>query len=223
MEIELDHVFVCTAPGAPEAKKLIEFGLIEGPPNQHFGQGTSCRRFAFANAMIELFWVSDPSEAQNQGTRSTLLWERWTGRESKASPFGICVRPTDPEGIEGIEGIEEPPFPARDYRPAYLPDPLAMHIGEAGIEEPMWIYMSFMKRTQREHWFKEHPIGIRTITGLALTTSKPLRSGASQKVVKSGILSTLVGTAPLLEIEFDGKVRNERMDFRPQLPIVFQL
>ena len=167
--------------------------------------------------MIELFWVSDPSEAQNRSTRSTLLWERWAGRESRASPFGICLRPTDPEGIE------EPPFPARVYRPAYLPDPLAMHIGEAGIDEPMWIYMSFMKRTQREHWFKEHPIGIRTITGLTLTTSKPLRSGASQKVMKSGILSTLVGTAPLLEIEFDGKVRNERMDFRPQLPIVFQL
>jgi len=217
MEIELDHLFVCAAPGAPEAEKLIEFGLIEGPPNQHPGQGTSCRRFAFANTMIELLWVSDPSEAQNQSTRSTLLWERWAGRESKASPFGICLRPTDPERIEEL------PFPARDYRPAYLPDPVAMHIGEAGIEEPMWIYMSFMKRTQRERWFKEHPVGIRTITGLTLTTSKPLRSGASQKVVKSGILSTLVGTAPLLEIEFDRKVRNERMDFRPQLPIVFQL
>ena len=217
MEIELDHLFVCAAPGAPEAEKLIEFGLIEGPPNRHPGQGTSCRRFAFANTMIELLWVSDPSEAQNQSTRSTLLWERWAGRESKASPFGICLRPTDPERIEKL------PFPARDYRPAYLPHPLAMHIGEAGIEEPMWIYMSFMKRTQRERWFKEHPIGIRTITGLTLTTSKPLRSGASQKVVKSGILSTLVGTAPLLEIEFDRKVRNERMDFRPQLPIVFQL
>jgi hypothetical protein len=50
-----------------------------------------------------------------------------------------------------------------------------MHIGEAGIEEPMWVYMSFMKRTQREQWFNEHPIGIQEITGLTLTTSIPLR------------------------------------------------
>ena len=217
MRIELDHLFVCTAPGAPEAEKFVEFGLIEGPPNQHPGQGTSCRRFAFANAMIELFWVSDPSEAQNQSTRSTLLWERWAGRDSNASPFGICLRPTNPKEIG------EPPFPAWEYRPAYLPDPLVMHIGEAGIEEPMWVFMSFMKRTQREHWFNEHPIGIHEITGLTLTTSVPLRSAVSQRVVESGILSTLTGAAPLLEIEFDGKPRNERMDFRPHLPVVFQL
>ena len=51
MAIELDHLFVCTAPGAPEAEELIRFGLREGPPNQHPGQGTACHRFSFANAM----------------------------------------------------------------------------------------------------------------------------------------------------------------------------
>jgi len=54
MQIELDHLFVCTAPGAPEAERLVQFGLREGPPNQHPGQGTANRRFTFANAMIEL-------------------------------------------------------------------------------------------------------------------------------------------------------------------------
>jgi hypothetical protein len=38
MPIELDHLFVCTAPGAPEAEKLVQFGLHEGPPNRHPGQ-----------------------------------------------------------------------------------------------------------------------------------------------------------------------------------------
>jgi hypothetical protein len=52
MRIELDHLFVCASPGAPEAEKLVEFGLQEGPPNQHPGQGTANRRFSFANAMI---------------------------------------------------------------------------------------------------------------------------------------------------------------------------
>lgn len=58
MQIELDHLFVCTNPGAPEAEKLVRFGLHEGPPNQHPGQGTANCRFVFANAMIELLWVS---------------------------------------------------------------------------------------------------------------------------------------------------------------------
>jgi hypothetical protein len=98
-----------------------------------------------------------------------------------------------------------------------------MHIGEAGIEEPMWFYLNFMRRVHREEWFMEHPIAIREITGLTLTTTVQLRSYASQKIIESGILTTRTGTAPLLEIEFDSKRRNERMDFRPDLPFIFYL
>jgi hypothetical protein len=38
-----------------------------------------------------------------------------------------------------------------------------MQIGEAGIEEPMWVHLSFMRRAQRERWFTEHPIGVREL------------------------------------------------------------
>jgi len=216
MRLELDHVFVCTASGAPEGEKLVQFGLHEGPPNQHPGQGTANRRFAFVNAMIELIWISDASEAQSQSARRTLLWERWAGREHDASPFGICLRPVDPEDTAR-------PFPAWQYRPAYLPDPLVMHIGDVGIEEPMWIYLSFMRRAQREQWFIEHPIGIREITGLTLTTPVPLRSDAAKKIGQSGILATRAGASTWLEIEFDRNRRKEHMDFRPHLPLVLQL
>lgn len=216
MQIELDHLFVCTALGAPEADKLVQFGLREGPPNEHPGQGTACRRFSFANAMIELFWVSDASEAQSQSTRRTLLWERWSGRHDNVSPFGICVRPVHPQDTGS-------PFLAWNYRPAYLPEPLSMHIGEAGIEEPMWIHLSFMRRAQREGWFTGHPIGIREITRLTLTTPMPLRSDASQKIIESRVLETRTGTTSLLEIEFDRHGRKERVDFRPHLPVIFRL
>jgi hypothetical protein len=216
MQIELDHVFACTASGAPAAEKLIELGLREGPPNQHPGQGTACRRFSFANAMIELIWVSDATEAQSESTRRTLLWERWFGRQGHASPFGICVRPVQPQDTGS-------PFLAWTYRPAYLPDSLSMQIGEAGIEEPMWIHLNFMRRAQREGWFTEHPAGIREITGLTLTTPTPLRSDASQKIVESGVLETKTGATSLLEIEFDRQRRKKQVDFRPHLPVVFQL
>jgi hypothetical protein len=216
MRIELDHLFICSAPGAPEAEKLVQFGLHEGLPSQHPGQGTANRRFAFANAMIELLWVSDAREAQGQRTKRTLLWERCSGREDNASPFGICLRPVDSKDTGS-------PFPAWEYRPAYLSDSLFMHVGEAGIEEPMWVFLSFMRRIHREQWFIEHPIGIREITGLTLTTRRPLRSEVSQKIVESGILATQTGATSLLEIEFDGNRRKEHMDFRPELPVIFQL
>lgn len=216
MRIELDHLFVCTNPGAPEAEKLVQLGLLEGPPNQHPGQGTACRRFAFANAMIELFWVSDASEAQGQSARRTLLWERWSDREGNASPFGICLRPVDSQDTE-------PPFPSWEYRPAYLPDPLFMNIGEAGVEEPMWVYLNFMRRVQREQWFIEHPIGIREMTSVAITGLVSLHSDVSKIVVGSGVITSRKGPKPLLEIEFDGGRRKEIVDFRPHLPLAFKL
>ena len=197
MQIELDHLFVCTAPGAPEAERLVQFGLHEAPPNEHPGQGTACRRFSFVNAMIELLWV------------------RWSRRHGNACPFGICVRPVNPQDTGS-------PFPAWEYRPAYLPDPLCMQIGEAGIEEPMWLHLSFMRRTQREGWFTQHPVGFREITRLTLTTPTPLRSSASQKMTESGVLATRTGPTFLLEIEFDGYQRKEQVDFRPHRPVIFQ-
>jgi len=98
-----------------------------------------------------------------------------------------------------------------------------MQIGEAGIEEPMWIYLSFMRLAQREGWFAEHRAGVREITRLTLATPVPLRSRASQKIMESQVLLTRTGATSLLEIEFDGHRRDERADFRPHLPLIFQL
>jgi hypothetical protein len=216
MRIELDHVFICTAPGAPEGDELVRFGLHEGPPNRHPGQGTSCRRFSFLNAMLELVWVSDVEEVQSESSRRTLLWERWSGRRGEACPFGICIRPVDAQDT----GL---PFPAWEYRPSYLADPLALHIGDAGVEEPMWVYLSFMRRADREGRFEENARGIREITSLRLTTPLLLRSLASRRVLESGVLTAQTGAEPLLEIGFDGSFRKQSADFRPHLPLVFQL
>jgi hypothetical protein len=216
MGIELDHLFVCTAPGAPEAEKLVQVGLREGVPNQHPGQGTANRRFDFVNAMIELIWVSDAKEAQSPRARRTLLWKRWSGRAVHASPFGICLRPTNSEDAQ-------PPFPAWEYRPPYLPHPLCLHVADSGVEEPMWVYLSFMRRVYREQRFIEHSIGIREITGLTLTTPVPLRSAVSQRIVEGGILSTRTEATSLLEVAFDNNRREKSVDFRPHLPLIFQL
>jgi hypothetical protein len=98
-----------------------------------------------------------------------------------------------------------------------------MHIGEAGVEEPMWIYLSFMRRLDREHHFVDHAAGIREITSLTLTTPVPLQSTVSHRLVESGILSTQRGPQSLLEIGFDGSRRKEVVDFSPHLPLVFHL
>ena len=215
MSLELDHVFICTSRGAPEARELLRFGLREGSPNQHPGQGTASRRFAFKNAMLELLWVSSEKEARAEQTRRTLLWERWSGRHSAASPFGICLRPADPQSSKTA-------FIGWEYRPSYLSSPLAMLIGEAELEEPMWVYLGFLTRAQRERQFVEHPVGIREITGLVLASSVPPRSAVSQEVTGANVLAVRIGRKPLLEIEFDAGQRRRVEDFRPHLPLLFR-
>jgi hypothetical protein len=42
-------------------------------------------------------------------------------------------------------------------------------------------------------------------------------------MVASGVLAARTGATYLLEIEFDGHQRKEQVDFRPHLPVIFQL
>ncbi len=120
---ELDHVFIWVDVGALEADLLVSFGLSEGPPNVHPGQGTANRRLFFHNAFLELVWVSDALEVQSELVQPTQLWSRWSQRKSGASPFGVGLRPTH-------AGSADAPFPSWKYRPPYLPSPLAIHVGE---------------------------------------------------------------------------------------------
>jgi hypothetical protein len=215
MGVELDHVFVCTAAGAPETEQLLQFGLREGPPSRHSGQGTANRRFAFKNAMLELLWVVDKDEARSEQIRRTLLWERWSGRNSTSCPFGICVRPVDPSD-------PQTPTAAWEYRPPYLPAPLAMHIADAEVDEPMWVHLGFQLRAQREQHFRDHPIGLREITGLTLTSPAPLRSAMSRVLLDSSVFQVQAGARYALKIEFDRAERGELVDLRPRLPVVFE-
>jgi hypothetical protein len=130
MNAELDHIFVCCAVGAPEASLLVERGLLEGSANTHFGQGTANRRFFFSNAFLELLWVSDPAEAQQENILPTQLWERWSRRTEGACPFGIVFR-------RRTVSTAEAPFPTWSYRPPYLPNGLSIEVGRGmALTEP---------------------------------------------------------------------------------------
>jgi hypothetical protein len=216
MEIELDHVFVCAAQGAPEGDLLLQLGFVEGSPNVHQGQGTSNRRFPFRNAMVELMWVSDPVEAKSELTRETNLWERWSQRASGASPFGICTRPIMP-------GTKGSPFAGWEYKPSYLPPDLCLHVGAAPIEEPMWVHLDFVDREHRLRNFVQQPNGATDITGLRLTTPVMPRSEAARVMLENHVLEVEEGSGDLLEIEVDHRRQQTMTDLRPALPIVFHL
>lgn len=212
MPIELDHVFVCANVGAPEGERLVDLRFQEGSPNTHPGQGTANRRFFFSDTMIELLWVSDAEEAQRQPAYRTQLWQRWSERRMGASPFGIIARPVDPTAP-----LDK--FPGWEYRPDWLPKGLVVHVGDAAVEEPMWVYMDFLTRPQRQ---VTHPNGSRDITGIALETPVPLASPAAQLFLQNQVLALQRGAEHLLIIELDHGLRGQSADLRPDLPLVLR-
>lgn len=198
MTLGLDHIFICTQVGAPEAQALVEAGFVEGSRNVHPGQGTSNRRFFFQHGFLELLWVHDPSEATSDRTAPTRLWERWSQRGSHANPFGICFAPqsTAPASI---------PFSAWTYEPIYLPASKRIHFAQGTtLSEPELFVLSWPQNSAaaipqpREHGVPLH--SMRTVSvGLSDidSMSAPMRFARD-----AGLIQVHHSVTPELVIEF---------------------
>jgi hypothetical protein len=213
----VDHAFIGCTTGAPQGDALLRLGFVEGSGNTHPGQGTANRRFFFENFMLELVWVTDPAEVQNERTRRTRLWERCQGQDSQVSPFGIIFRPTGtPPGA--------PPFATWAYAPVYLPPGLVMQVAEStSLYEPELFYLPFLTRgAARRPEPVSHALPIRRIRGLSVgLRNRDALSAASSCAEQQGLVSYFQAPQPLLEILFEGPA-GTRFDLRPELPLVFR-
>jgi hypothetical protein len=94
MTVELDHLFLLTTPAAPEVAALAALGLTPTYRRTHVGQGTANVCYAFANAFLEVLWVTDAAEAQSPPVARMQLAARAAWPTGQSSPFGIAWRPT---------------------------------------------------------------------------------------------------------------------------------
>jgi hypothetical protein len=214
----VDHVFICCAEGAPEAEALGALGLVEGSPNTHPGQGTACRRFFFANAYLELIWVSDAEEARSEMVRPTRLWDRWSQRGQGASPFAIVLRPADDAGEA------TPPFPTDSYRPEYMLAGATIEIARGTLlSEPEVFFLGFQR--DRARLGKEpvdHGPPLRYLKRVTVwTPASGAGSPAARALAETGLLDLRQGDAHLMELSFDD-ARRGHADLRPELPLVLR-
>jgi hypothetical protein len=222
MAPDFDHLFICVSVGgAAEAGALTAFGLREGTPNSHPGQGTACRRFFFANSYLELLWVSDAADAQSKPIQPTHLWERWNARTSGMCPFGLGFRPKGEQDFG-------PPFSAFEYRPPYLRPNLDLHVAtNAGrLTEPMLFYLPFALRPKNSPGAKmqvtAHPADLREITRLQFGSPHADHLSPEMSAVTGKDLVQLrTSLEYVIELGFDGESQGRRKDFRPLLPLVF--
>ena len=213
--MELDHVFVLCASGAPEADALVTLGLTEGSSNAHKGQGTACRRFFFDRMYLELLWVANPEEARSDLARPTGLWDRWSGRHGDACPFGIVVAPSPGEDASA------PPFDAWQYEPPFLPPDLPLYVADGvPLGEPACFWLGVHRApTQVPSQPTDHALGT-TVTDVSIGTPW---SGAASPAVRAieaaGLVTMVRAESYVLDLTLDGGTLGRSMDLRPVLPL----
>jgi hypothetical protein len=211
MAAELDHFFILSSPGAPEADLLSEFGLREGAPNDHQGQGTANRRFFFANAMLEFLYMHNPAEAKSGFARRLNLTERWASKT--ASPFGLIVSAgSDSDGS---------PFAGWCYDPAYLGAGESFLIGENSdrLKEPLCIANPFKMDRERGAVHSQDP-PFRHVFELIISVPVKRPSKVLQALAAVPLVTLRLDAPHLMEIVFQKGGRSRRTDMRPTLPLV---
>jgi hypothetical protein len=217
MAVMLDHLIVFCAEGAPEAEELSRLGLTEGSPNTHPGQGSACRRFFFSNAYLELAWVHDMSEPENEAVRRLAFRERWSGRLTTTCPFGVVLRAAAPENLN-------PPFRSWRYRPTYMPPELAINVAEdVPLTEPAVFHFGVVGSRTARVQPTTHALGVDRITDVSIDAplSGPL-SAATSAVERAGILSLRSSPRPLMTITFDDARCGASADLQPGMPLVLK-
>ena len=197
MAIHVDHLFICTTPGAPEARLLFDAGITEGSPNVHPGQGTANRRFFFENGYLELLWVSDEAESRSPLAAPTRLWERWSGRGEGANPCGICL--SSPAGVNG-----RLPFATWNYEPDYLPERHQILFADGlSLSEPEIFVLDWPHRWSPGEVPTEHAAGLSRIQRVSVGLGQPESVSATlNAAVAAGFFGLLHRDSPELIVEF---------------------
>lgn len=212
MSIELDHFLILAAPGAPEANLVCDIGLIEGPANDHPGQGTANRRFFFPNTGLELGYVRDAVEAANGCASGLRIVDRY--EQEGASPFGLIVRASDDSTGE--------PFPGWRYCPEYFEDQQCFHVGNNSeqLEEPLCVCMPPNLPVADPALRHANPHLFLTELRVSVPVERP--SAVLQAIADCDLVSLRAGEAHRLEAVFNDGKEGQSRDLAPHLPLVLR-
>lgn len=210
MGIELDHFLVIVEPGAPEADRLTDIGLVEGTSNDHSGQGTANRRFFFSNWGLELAYVRDAEEALNGKASGLRIVER--AADHNASPFGLIVHRTTDD--------TDDPFPGWHYYPEYFSTDKYFVVGENSdvFEEPLCICMPIMAPARPEQ--PPQADSFTHVTEVIINVPVDQPSTVLQTVGECDGVSLCIGEPHCMEIVFKDGVEGRSKDLRPDLPLI---
>lgn len=209
MKLELDHLFILTASPKEAGDCLVDLGLKESFSRDHKGQGTSNRRFEFANGMLELLYIRDEHESRTGPASRLHLADRVTTAD--ASPFGLI--------LTKLNHTENSlPFDGWAYQPDYFPAPNAFHVGDNAelFDEPLCIYVPFMGPVTRGIKIG----GFSRLTHVEIGVPGHKWSDALKITGRADRVTVSNNDVQLATITLDDGKHGLCKDLRPQLPVI---
>lgn len=240
-DLQVDHFNIWVKNPKLAKERLNDIGFTSIPDSLskiHEGQGTSGRYFYFLNVYLELIFVYDQSELEenNRINRDLDFTERANFEENGASPFSIALKVKD-------YNLEKIPFTKIRYHQdwmekdfsiysaknskTYLKEP-SIFVVYPEIESENFETLDDLKTIPEEYAFArdfyKHPNGAKKITNIRITsTDINLNSETIQAVNGINNLTVKNGSEHLMELYFDDNIQGKSFDLRPELPLKIYL
>ena len=240
-DLQVDHFNIWVENPETAKEKLNEIGFNSVPDSLsevHKGQGTAGRYFNFLNGYLELIFVYDQNELEENSKKNNDLdfTERANFKKSGALPFSIALKVKDYE-------IEKIPFEKVRYHQNWMDENANIysaknsktHLQEPSIfvvypeiESDRFESLSDLKNIPDEYAFArqfyKHPNGAKKITNIVITSiDLDLKTETIKALNGVQNLTIRNGKEQIMELYFDNNIQGETFDLRPELPLIINL
>jgi hypothetical protein len=240
-DLLVDHLNIWVKNPKKAKERLTANGFTSVPDSLskiHTGQGTTGRYFHFLNGYLELIFVYDQNELEENILKNKDLdfTERANFEKNGASPFSIALKVKD-------YNTEKIPFEKISYNQDWMPKNANIysaknsktHLKEPSIfvvypeiESDTFQTLADLKNIPEDYAFVrefyKHPNGAKKITNIIITTTDLDLNTETIKAL-NGIENVTVknGTEHLMELYFDNNIQGMSFDLRPELPLIIYL
>lgn len=239
--LQLDHLNIWVKNPQKAKERLIEIGFTAVPDSMseiHHGQGTTGRYFNFLNTYLELIFVYDQNEFEENSMNNSGLdfMERANFESNGASPFSVALKIED-------YNLNKIPFETVSYHQEWMGEGNSIrsaksskkHLATPSIfvvyPEIEWRTYESLTALQdvpsdddswKELW--KHPNGAEKLTGISITSKDlELNTEAITAINELENININVGEEHLLELYFDNNLQGKSHDLRPEIPLIIYL
>jgi hypothetical protein len=240
-DLQIDHLNIWVKDPKTAKNKLTDIGFTSVPDSLspiHKGQGTSGRYFHFLNNYLELIFVYNQNELeQNNAVNKDLdFTERANFDKNLASPFSIALKVKD-------YNTEKIPFEKVRYHQDWMDENASIFSAknsktnlkepsifvvypeiESGRYESLTALEKFPSEDDSWKAYFKHPNGAQKITNITITsTDLDLNTETMKAINDIENVTVKNGKAHLMELYFDNNIQKKSFDLRPELPLIIHL